>query len=56
MAQLQRAGLKIDLVRIPPFTSGASLPYRSAMRRSTIKSAIKTTMPAGLGGSRVLAA
>jgi len=32
------------------------IAYRDAMRGSTIKSAIKTTMPAGRGGQRAHAA
>jgi hypothetical protein len=38
------------------FTNQALLAYRSGMRRSTIKSAIKITMPAGLGDWRAHAA
>jgi hypothetical protein len=46
----------MDLQPLERFTSAMALQYRAPMRRSTIKNAIKTTMPAGLGGSRALAA
>jgi hypothetical protein len=49
-------GPKMDLRRLRRFTSAPALQYRARMRRTTIKSAIKTTMPAGLGGSRAFAA